>query len=142
MKAKITPKVNWKQLSVHYKSIFLEAKKKNTMIKNNVLIKNSAYTQRKKTHVITIFKASLNINCYPGCNFSHHLEDKRLIGDLAIFNNMMSDNLIDISGSSHRLFKKFLTSSRDEGCRKLFFSSHQNPSFLVDSPVRQTETTT
>lgn len=48
MKAKIAPEVNWKQFFVHYESIFLEAKKKkNTMIKNNVLIKHSAHTQRK-----------------------------------------------------------------------------------------------
>ena len=28
MKAKMAPEVNWKQLFVHYESIFLEAKKK------------------------------------------------------------------------------------------------------------------
>lgn len=28
MKAKKAPKVNWKQFSVHYESIFIEAKKK------------------------------------------------------------------------------------------------------------------
>lgn len=46
-------------------------------------MKHSAHTQRKKkNYIITIIKASLNANCYLGCNFSHHLEDKRWIDDL------------------------------------------------------------
>lgn len=89
--------------------------------------------KEKNQHIIIIFKASLNVNCILAVIF-HTIWKTCLMDVLVWLRNLqkcMSGNLTDISGSSHRLLKEFLTSSSNkEGCRKLFFSFHWNASFF------------